>query len=258
MTERMGMRERMPVVTATALILLLLPVIGCAFLPRETVPIRSEYHAWGDGRHASTLFVLLPGYLASPKDFEMHGFIAAIRDVKARVDAIAVDAHYGYYRSRTLPKRLHEDVILPARKKGYRSIWIVGISMGGLGALFYEKTCPHMVEGIILLAPFLGDEPVIEEIEKAGGLAQWMPPESFVHKDYQRPLWAWLQNRVNSRGAPLYLGYGDKDRFARACSLLCKTLPSGRCRVLPGGHDWDVWEPLFRRLLGDAGFARAE
>ncbi len=231
---------------------------GCAFFPKETIPIGSVYHACVEGRASSTLLVLLPGYLSSPDDFRTHGFIAAIRETKTPVDAIAVDAHYGYYRSRTLPRRLQEDIILPARKKGYRSIWIVGISMGGIGALFHEKTYPRTVEGIILLAPFLGDEPVIEEIERAGGLHAWAPPGSFAQNDYQRPLWAWLQNHQQNRKGPLiYLGYGDRDKFARACDLLRNVLPPGRCRVLPGGHDWSVWERLFVHLIKDTGISHS-
>lgn len=253
------MRERMAIMLIPALLFMTLLFFGCAIFPKETVPIRSVYYAGAEGRPASTLFVLLPGYLSTSDDFVTHGFIAALGETKEPADAIAVDAHYGYYRSRTLPKRLHEDIILTARKKGYRSIWIVGISMGGLGALFYEKTYPRTVEGIILLAPFLGDEPVIEEIEKAGGLFAWTPTQALADDDYIRPLWSWLQKRLRMGGRPLiWLGYGNKDRFARACGLLGKELPSGRCCVLPGGHDWDVWEPLFRRLLRDAGFARVK
>lgn len=231
---------------------------GCVFFPKETIPIRCVYHDSGQGRPAPGLIVLLPGYLSSPEDFVTHGFIAALRETKAPVDAITVDAHFAYYKSRSLPKRLRDDVILPARKRGYRSIWIVGISMGGTGVLWYEKTYPGTVNGILLLAPFLGDEPVIEEIERSGGLNAWRPNDPFAHDDYQRPLWAWLQNPPQNRERPLiYLGYGDRDKFARACNLLCDALPVGRCYTAPGGHEWPVWENLFRRFLRDTDLTRS-
>src|ERR671930_1091173 len=79
-----------------------------------------------------TLVVFLPGIGDFAEDFERHGFIAALAASGLAADALAVDAHYGYYGRRTVLERLAEDVVLPAREQGYREVWLVGISMGGL------------------------------------------------------------------------------------------------------------------------------
>ena len=50
--------------------------------------------------------------------------------------------------------RLKEDVINPAKEKGYTKIWLVGISLGGLGSLLYAMEHPSDIEGMLVLAPY--------------------------------------------------------------------------------------------------------
>ena len=102
--------------------------------------------------------------------FEREGFVAALREAGARVDAIAVDAHLGYYYRKTIIERLHTDVLLQARQQGYRRIVLVGVSLGGLGALLNERENPGSVDAVVLLGPFLGDNAgLFERITAAGG-----------------------------------------------------------------------------------------
>ena len=61
-------------------------------------------------------------------------------------------------------------MIDPARREGKDNIWLVGFSMGGLGSLLYLREHPEYIEGVCLIAPFLGDEEIIEEIQAAGGV----------------------------------------------------------------------------------------
>ena len=57
---------------------------------------------------------------------------------------------------------------------GYGEIWLVGVSMGGLGAFFHERAYPAQVTGLILLAPFVGDDrKLLAEIDAAGGAVAW-------------------------------------------------------------------------------------
>ncbi len=68
------------------------------------------------------------------------------------------------------------DVVLPARAAGYDTIWLAGTSLGGIGALLYLRDHPDDLAGVLALAPYLGEEGVIREIERAGGPASWQPP----------------------------------------------------------------------------------
>lgn len=200
---------------------------------------------------SESLIVMLPGGGDECADYMKHGFIKALRDYGIRADAIAVDAHYGYYRERNLLPRLYHDVILPARQKGYKNVWLLGISMGGLGALLYAQQYPDTIQGVVVLAPFLGDKEVCDEISAAGGLAQWSPREPIIDEDYQRTLWKWLKKYITAKEAfpLLVVGYGKEDRFAAANCLLAEVLPKDQVYVVPGGHDWYTWGRIYTLFL---------
>ena len=109
-----------------------------------------------DDERSDTLLVFLPGAYLKPDEFEREGFISAVRERHLAADSLLVDADVSYYYDQTLSERLHADVIEPQRAKGYKSIWLVGISIGGFGALIHELSRPGSVDGIVALAPYLG------------------------------------------------------------------------------------------------------
>jgi S-formylglutathione hydrolase FrmB len=202
----------------------------------------------GPGR---ALMVLLPGRHDSAADFDKHGFVQMARKARAPVDLVAADAQYGYYVSRTLGDRLAEDVFAPARARGYQSFWMAGISMGAFGALIYAEQHPGEVEGLLAIAPFLGDDDLIKEIEDAGGLAKWKTTAKPAPGDYLRQLWLWLGRCTpQAQGCPrIFLGFGQSDRFIRAERLLAAELPADQVVQVPGDHDWGPWEQVFSMSL---------
>jgi pimeloyl-ACP methyl ester carboxylesterase len=205
------------------------------------------------GQRACCLLVFLPGRRDSAAQYERAQFIAAVRHTGMPVDMVAVEAHYGYYANRSVVERLRQDVIAPARVQGYEQIWLVGVSMGGLGALLYLRDYPDDIAGVVALAPFLGEASIVQEITRAGGLWQWQPPGVAVD-DYQRQLWLWLKAYVQRHAeAPrFYLGYGQQDRFAPANALLARYLPDTQVLSTTGGHDWSTWKTLWQRFLHTA------
>ena len=92
--------------------------------------------------------------------------------------------HFGYYLRRTAIERLREDVIVPAQRKGYGEIDLVGISLGGFGALYYAMHHPGEIARLFLLAPYLGEQPVVREICTAGGVKNTNDPtgEYMLHE----------------------------------------------------------------------------
>ena len=54
-------------------------------------------------------------------------------------------------------------MIAPARARGYAGVWLAGASMGGMGTLLYERSRPGELDGLVLLAPYLGDRGLLEE-----------------------------------------------------------------------------------------------
>jgi pimeloyl-ACP methyl ester carboxylesterase len=197
--------------------------------------------------------VFLPGRWNRAVQFETAQFVQAVYDAGIQADMVAVEAHYGYYATRTVVTRLREDVIAPARAQGYTQTWLVGVSMGGLGALLYVRAYPEDLTGVVALAPFLGDTDVITEIRAAGGVQHWHPA-TIAPGDAQRQLWQWLKTSLaRPEGSPaIYLGYGQQDRLAPAHHLLASTLPATQVLTTRGGHNWQTWRPLWQAFLTHA------
>lgn len=228
---------------------------GCAWMLSAPTPMPSLEYSRPAEKPRRCLLVMLPGRGDRAADYAAHGFLEALQKRPLAVDAVVPDAVVGYYARRTLIERLRDDVVEPARRKGYEQVWVLGISMGGLGSLLYAKEQPG-VTGVMLLAPFLGDADVLEEIEKAGGPRSWTPRRA-SDDDYQRDLWAYLQRVLASDQPRLALGFGEQDRMADGHRLLASALPADRVYRTTGGHDWEAWARLWNALLDRSDFATA-
>jgi pimeloyl-ACP methyl ester carboxylesterase len=229
----------------------LLCLAGCGLVFRAPAPIPAIAYPAAGNPPSRDLLMLLPGRGDRAHSFANEGIVAIAQHAAANLDVVAVDATTGYYIHRNLTQRMMADVVEPARARGYRAKWIAGISQGGLGALLFAQLHPQEVSDVVVVAPFLGDEEVIAEIERAGGLAGWRPPAKLDPDDYQRALWRWLRGcTVEGQTCPrIFLGFGTEDRFARALRLLAAVLPPEQVATVPGGHTWDPWRQLFTMLL---------
>ena len=226
----------------------LLVLTGCLpFLRPAKVPM--EVREFRQGDSAPCLAILLPGRFGGPESFVRAGFIEKVRDHALAMDVLLVDAHLGYYRERSVVERLRVDVLEPVLARDYREIWLVGTSLGGLGTLLYTKGYGEDLTGVLALAPFLGEEDLIQEIEQDGGARAWTPRPGTEEGDFQR-LWQWLKaHAASGEGPPLWLGVGQDDDFAPAVQLLSDLLPPDRSLVVEGGHDWKVWRGLWDDFL---------
>jgi len=230
-------------------------IAGLAMLSSRFDPIlktnaplsRIEYP--GD-EESNTLVVFLPGIGDLAEDFERRGFIAEMRRHGISADAVAIDAHYGYYASRAIHERITQDVIASARDVGYEQIWLAGVSLGGFGAASYAARHASDLAGLLLFAPYLGGAGLVREIAAAGGARNWQPG-SVNDDDIQRNLWAWFKQSLGDAGAglPVYLGYGERDMFESANALLAELLPDSHVHAIPGGHDWQTWKKLWQLHL---------
>ena len=195
---------------------------------------------------APTRMVWLPGAYHAARDFLTAGFAEAVRLRRIALDLIFVDMDTAYVGDRSALQRLRSDIVLPARAAGV-SIWLGGISLGGLFALDYAASHPDELDGLCLLAPYLGNRMLIAEIANAQGLARWQPGE-LAETDEERRIWRYIKNR-HADSRPLYLGFGREDRFAAAHELLAATLPADSVEVIAGGHEWSTWVRLWESFL---------
>jgi pimeloyl-ACP methyl ester carboxylesterase len=197
------------------------------------------------GSVAPTQMVWLPGAYHSAQDFLDAGFPEAVLKRQIPLDLRFVDLEMQHLDDREPLGRLRHEIVLPALASG-ASVWLAGISLGGLAALDYASSYPDEFDGLCLLAPYLGNRMLLTEIAAASGLKGWEPGE-LAQADAERRIWRYLKVRVDSR--LLYLGYGQDDRFAAAHGLLAQRLPADAVDVIGGGHDWRTWIKLWENFL---------
>ena len=238
--------------TSLLLALMSLFLAGCiGMAPPTEIPLPGIESAFFESRQDS-LVIMLPGGGDRAEIFIRKGFQEA--GERYGFDTVAVDAHFGYYRERSLLPRLHEDIVLPAREAGYANIWLLGISMGGYGSLLYAAEHPDQVDGLILLAPFLGDQDSIDEITANGGLGKWTGAGSQL-EDYEIATWSWIRSATHGPDTtPIVLGYGLSDGMAQGYRVLVDAMLPSRVYTREGGHKWTTWSPLWERIAADLEF----
>ncbi len=201
------------------------------------------------------LLLMLPGAKNTPMQLERNGFIHALRERKLAVDVLVLDAHADLYLDRLPVERLLLDTLDEARAQGYHRIWLLGISLGGTGAMLCATQRPADIEGVLLLAPFLGTRGIIAEVEAAGGLHRWHAGD-IESRDHERALLEQIRlSPLDTDEFPtIYLGYGSEDRYRGASNLLSECLPKDHVTVMSGGHDWETWIALWHVLLDKRPF----
>lgn len=236
------------------LVLLVLFLNSCT--PPTTIPIKTVNFMHPGGKRQETLLVFLPGIRDMVAVFADEGFVSAARMSGIKADMIGVEAHLGYYEKKEFLPRLKADVIAPARLLGYKNIWLVGISLGGFGAIWYDIENPGDLTGIVALAPYLGEPEVVEDVARAGGLHGWRPAAN-AELDDQHRIWRGLKSyeRRQMCAGRVYLGYGRQDKFAVPDGMLAAVLPPEQVFTIEGGHDWSAWRPLWDSILKSPAFA---
>lgn len=205
------------------------------------------------------LLVFLPGIGDSPRRFEHGGFLAEVRRASSGCDAALVDAHFTYYVTQQAVTRISTDVLRDARERGYARVWLVGVSIGGYGAMLTARAHPELVDGVVLLAPMIGVPPnednVEREVRAHGGLLAWSgldgvpsPPHHFRDP---RLVWEWLRDSAADprRANRVVLAYGTEDRRASRYDLVATALPRAQVFRASGAHDWPTWRLLWRQIV---------
>jgi len=205
---------------------------------------------------ADVLLIMLPGAGIGPREFSEQGMVAAVHALGLAVDIVVARPDLTLYLEDGVTEALRRAVVEPALARGCTRIWLLGISLGGMGALLYASAHAAQVEGVVLLAPFLGTRGTAAELARAGGLRAWSAAHSAATLPEQRML-TWLQVHLAGREQTpkLYLGYAELDRFAAAHRMLAECLPPERVAVTAGEHDWPSWTSLWHQLLGRAPFS---
>lgn len=202
---------------------------------------------------AQRLVVVLPGRGDDLIDLRKSGIVQAVQSAWPDADVMLTGLALSYYLEGLAEQRLHHEVIVPARRRGYAQVWLVGASLGGMGAVLYDRAHPNQVNGMVLLAPYLGDRRASSRVIAAGGISAWQPPKPGVingdtfHVDLWRHLQTWWRQPAAARN--VWLAYGKADRLRESMPLLTPLLPPGHVLLREGGHDWRVWSAATREVL---------
>jgi pimeloyl-ACP methyl ester carboxylesterase len=199
------------------------------------------------GAVAPVRIALLPGAFQQPDDFRRQGFAEAVRCRGLQIDLEFVAPDLAHVMDRAVLESLHCHVVGPARAAGCRSLWLGGVSLGGFIALAYAERRPGAVDGLCLLAPYLGNRMVTGEVARAGGVRHWHPTP-IAADDEERRIWALIQ-RLESQPLAVHLGIARQDRFGHGHALLADALPATAVDVIDGAHDWDAWRRLWDLFL---------
>ncbi len=205
-------------------------------------------------RPARRLVVVLPGRADDVAALRASGIVQAVQSAWPDADVMLAGLDLGHYLDGVAERMLHEEVIVPARRRAHAQVWLVGASLGGMGSIMYQRAYPGEVTGMVLLAPYLGDEPMLARIRAAGGIASWEPPskpEAIRRSNFQEELWRHVQgwSRRPEAASKVWLAYGRRDQFRNAMPLLAAVLRPDQVLVRSGGHDWDVWSPATHDVL---------
>ncbi len=212
--------------------------------------MRKVVNAAVPGTTARTSIICLPGAYHAPEDFLAAGFDESVRSRALPIDLLFVDIELQHLGDRRAIHQLQQEIIRPARSRGCRTVWFLGISLGGFIALDYAATYRDDLDGVCVLAPYLGNRMLTREIAQVG-LEAW-DAGTRAEEDEERRLWRFLQAQA-AHSRFLYLGFGREDRFAEAHRLMADLLPPDVVDVVPGGHDWRTWTMLWENFL-DATF----
>jgi len=209
--------------------------------------MRRVFSPAASGAIARTHLVLLPGAYQTLEDVAAAGFPAALRRCEIDADLSCVDLEPRSLTDRDTLGVLRDQIVRPSRAQGYGQVWLVGISLGARLALDYASSYAQEIDGICLLAPYIGNRIVAAEIARAGGLAGWSPG-ALAADDDERRIWRFVKGLPES---PLrvYLGFGREDRFAETQSLMATALPPTACTIIAGAHDWGTWSALWEVFM---------
>jgi hypothetical protein len=201
------------------------------------------------------LLVFIPGFDMRAEDFLRYGFVDRARERRPEAEILIAEPDLGLYLDGTVGAELA--ALLQSAASRHRRVWLAAISLGCFGALLLAEG-PVPIEGIVLLAPFLGTAGLIAEVQRAGGFKAW-EPGALAEDDHERRLLARLKHygRQPEQWPALWLGYGRSDRFAAASRLLAQLLPPSRIVEIEGAHDWPSWARLWDRMLAGDSVARA-
>lgn len=206
---------------------------------------------------SDTLIVLLHGRMGKPENFEKHQWIPRLQEKYPHCEIVAPDVHLGYYMGRSITDRLHKDIILPAKQRGVKRVYFIGVSMGSLGSLLYESEYPGNVDGFLLVAPFLGYEAIEKDLKREGGLKTWSEKLENEPEKWQQKIWQWIAERSPEVADKVHIGYAKDDEYVVGQQFFASLMHEPNVIIVEGKHRFDAFTMILERFLKEHSFSKS-
>lgn len=205
-----------------------------------------------EGKNDS-LIILLPGVYDTAETFKDEQFFTIARKAGIKADMVAANIHLWHLVQEMMIERIEKDIFRQIKNKGYKNIWFVGISLGGLNSLLFYQKYTREVCGVVVVSPYIADKGLIKELKQAGGIKNWQPDVIENKKTIEKRLlllWVWLQQQdIKNNLNQVFLGYGKQDRYIESIKLFENILDKKNVIKVEGEHDWDTGQKIWQKQL---------
>lgn len=226
-------------------------MVYCSFNFDVNKPVNLLWDKHGEKN--DSLIIFLPGLFDNANRFKKEQFFSLAREAGVKADMVAASIHVGHLLQEKMFARIEKDIYQPAKKAGYKNMWLVGMSLGGLNSLLFYQKYTSEICGVVLLAPYIVTDTLKKEFQKIGELKNWrlksVENESVVNQRV-RDLWVWLLAQDEKKYLQqIYLGFGEQDRYVDDIKLLQRVLDKKNVIAIEGKHDWVAGKKIWQLQL---------
>ena len=200
------------------MIVFTLSLVTCALLVDVKSPVKLLWDK--TGKKTDRLIIFFPGLYDTEEKFKDEDFFSIARKEGVSADLVSVNVNVFHLVKGMMIERVEKDIFETAKETGYKNIWLVGVSLGGLNSLLFNIKHEKDLCGVVTLAPYVADTPLTEDLSDAKSINDWKPSTNGDKLDLEKrlqQLWIWLkESSSNNNLKKIYLGYGKQDRYIDA------------------------------------------
>lgn len=233
------------------LMIIALTSVACALFVDVKKPVDLLWDK--TGKKTDRLIIFFPGLYDTAEKFKDEAFFSLARKAGVTADMVSANVNIFHLAKEMMIERIEKDVFVQAKNSGYKNIWLVGVSLGGLNSLLFNIKHEKDICGVVTLAPYVANTPLIEDLRDAKEVKNWKPDSDESKLALEKRLqflWLWLKeksskNKLNN----LYLGYGKQDRYIDAIKLFENILDKNHVVSVEGGHTWVTGQMVWKKQL---------
>ena len=226
-------------------------VTACSFNLNVNNPVDLLWDKTGE--KTDRLIIFLPGVYDTAEKFKDEAFFSSARKAGIKADMVSANINVLHLVEEMMVKRIETDVFLYAKNNGYKNIWLVGVSLGGLNSLLFYREHSKNLCGVVTLAPFVANKSLTKELQDAKNIKYWKPgsvENEFVFEQKLHFLWVWLKEQASKNNLDnIYLGFGKQDMHVEGIKLLQNILDKKNIVTVEGGHNWKTGQKIWRKQL---------